>query len=63
MKLVGENEIFAQTVVSVQINAWSTPSISLKIKPFSKYFHNKCTRRTPALSSEEGMIKCMSLCS
>ena len=61
MKLVGGNEIFAQTVVSVQINAWSTPSIFLEIKPFSKYFHNKCTRRPHALSSEKGMIKCMSL--
>ena len=63
MKLVGGNEIFAQTVVSVQINAWSTPSIFLDIKSFSKYFHNKCTQSQHALRREKGMIKCMSLCS
>ena len=32
-----------------------------KIRPFSTYFQNKCTRRPRALSGEEGMIKRMSL--
>ena len=63
MKLVGWNDVLSQTIASVQLNAWSTPSIFLEINPFSKYFHNKCTTMSHALSSEEGMIKCMSVCS
>ena len=44
---MGGNKIFVQRVASVQINAWSTPSIILEnqsiLKIFSKQMHSKAT--------------------
>ena len=51
--MVGVMKFSHKHVAYVQINVLTTPSIFLGIKPFSKYFHNKCTRWTHALSSEE----------